>query len=1132
MSGNPIDALNDNNVTVTKYSNTDNYDTTDDNIPFVDVDHRDAYFSDMHYKLGMIQLGSIVGTLSNYDLVSISATGVLTKIIATPLAVTDVIGMVYPVDNGSALAYTIAPNNYYYIVVSSQFISIPRTAVYFDPSDWTYPEAGARLVTAVPVPPAVEVPAVVGDYIYYDPVTMKFILFPLDATIGDIPSTYNPTGLLADNAVTPVILKIGKVLALTNTEVIMSFGIQNYGTGVLGVAEHAGLADVLSELVTTPSGLTGWTEGHYGYIPRILRVTRSTVDAALIAAGYGQVAELVATPVTNVPKYQLSACTTGSSTVGIYLYDDGTYCYFMVKGLWDSTPLAALTWAVAPANAGLSVWDDGNSVSGGVTATRPTYDSTPAVGDEEIIRFIGTVISTAGAGTEVVYINTQNGINKAIDYALSVYTNSVAPSSETSNLQVVEGWGNVTVNDASDPWYNVDYKTDLAKVHSDASVHIAHVFTDEVTKTDWFVLSENCFMNDLNYDVGDYSTTRTDNYQVNQYNENQATQDTTTDDEWYSGSGANGSFRAGTRTWASCQETTCFGDDGITLIDIVSNTTTKTLTFTSASNIYWWNDTITDYDLGLRPNIPWVGCMVLVHDLVASAERAMLFSYEGYSGWNTTTFTFYNVNILNDSAAAVSLSCGDSAVSPGGFANEINITGYAGTLPIGSAVVYTTSGSTPIAALTPGLTYYVIAGSDADHFSLSLVSGGAAIVLVAPAGGDTHTFTMYARISDWVCNPSWVAGSSSGGWTNNATADHWKLLPMYAGGLRLKIQGAAATKFSKFRIIPPIVSGAGSVLFWHHFKKCGISALGSSSTTGLNDGGMIYDEASVAGWDVVNDNDTAAAMAGGFWESSTTCLENQGPGAGTYRTDYVFDRFASNVAELDISDIYNNNDLIGQVHRPFPFPGNTLDLTAIGSPITAGNITVYNAATDEYTLDVTAGADPSAVFLNLAAAPGGIDTFMIGSRIDIESGVVGTPWVTGGLITGVSNVAGSLNVIFKYPTDVSVVYAPASTVHWRVYNTMDNVVNSPSVLAMSEQEVWLDVSKKSFNRAFAMLFSTTNAIDSDSIEVTVAQSSFNDGIRHLKNVMVGTELFRYLVEGDKVKFFIKPRLSSPSMIQY
>ena len=83
-------------------------------------------------------------------------------------------------------------------------------------------------------------------------------------------------------------------------------------------------------------------------------------------------------------------------------------------------------------------------------------------------------------------------------------------------------------------------------------------------------------------------------------------------------------------------------------------------------------------------------------------------------------------------------TCLDAAVE-GAFNDEINITAY-GWAP-NTPVIYTCPGAGKIAALTPGNTYYILAGTNANNFKLSLTASGAPIGLVAPAGGDTHIFT-------------------------------------------------------------------------------------------------------------------------------------------------------------------------------------------------------------------------------------------------------------------------------------------------------------------------------------------------------------------------------------------------------
>jgi hypothetical protein len=79
---------------------------------------------------------------------------------------------------------------------------------------------------------------------------------------------------------------------------------------------------------------------------------------------------------------------------------------------------------------------------------------------------------------------------------------------------------------------------------------------------------------------------------------------------------------------------------------------------------------------------------------------------------------------------------------------------------------------------------------------------------------------------------------------------------------------------------------------------------------------------------------------------------------------------------------------------------------------------------------------------------------------------------------------------------------------------------------MNSKEIWIDISKKAAYRAYPITFSVLNASPSDKITVTVAQSRFNDGVAHLKSVVIGTDIYSKLVEGEKITFEIAPVVGS------
>lgn len=1171
---NKIDMVTNPDAAVTKFAKDTVYGDLigQDNTPFTTLDQRDLLIADILNRTGTVIVGKSVNNFTNYQMVFINPD--TSEII--PIADCNThnfsIGMVYPILNNSALAWVDGGTKYYYVVVKAQMLSLPKDwDGYFLSSAWDYPTPGVRTASA---------DVKVGDFLYYnfgiskdfyashtdhsagipDTITValahgwspdqalvysapegttligidgggsslvnggiyyvktaatpttftisssaggagatiqlsagggevtqafiattlvdgvitsvknRFTLFDSTADLSQGSPSPNTTTLVSDNEGKNLLL--GRVIAVTNAEIILNFGVFNYGTFVTGSNTHGQLADVAAEIPTAPGN---WTSSHYGYTNRILAIPIAFDDSPTL----GDLIEVY--NLNGTAKYRISTNANSAALIGVYIGMTGSTRYVLNRGLWNSTDMGSVIAGTGAATNGQLLWD---GAGGTATATRPAY-AHPALADN--IKLLGIVTNKTDT-TVNVYVNPQNGINKAIDHAVDIFLGQTAPDPSISNLQCVESWAGVTVPTN----WGVIGNQDLKKINSDASVQIAHITSEIVPQNyssldagtdiitvlathnwaagqivgmaatgtatipgltsgnyyfikspsgatfqlsltagggtidigafsgsgtitftpvanNWFAISENCYMNDMNWDKGNTGSGYYDNYQVGQYIDQQASQTSLTSDCFYTGPSVKGSFRNGVRTWDSCQETTPGANDGMTLTSIVytpsSDPNLRTIAINSGSNIYFWKDILQDISLWFKPNIPWVGLMILAHDIVdggTTRAYASAFSYEGYSGLNTPSVTFYNV---------------------------------------------------------------------------SLITKG-----------------------NWVDDPSWSV-ANPGLFINN-TATLWKMLPIYAGGIKLKINGTAT--FDKFRISPPIAA-----TWWADFKKCGISALGNSAATGgVTDGGML-------GWDEVADS-TATT----FWNGATEKLRLE--------IDYAFDVSpASAFDQLDLTT-FSTGELIGCVSRPYPKPGQALTVTSAGTTETC-SWSLVAGTTNEYELTFTAGAtadtNPASAF-TVGAVDSTVYGYPRGARLDLGAD-------SGLFVTSVKYLSAPddfLKQRIRVLSNTDLTLTAPSAKAWKVYTTMDDIVSAPSLVVVSDKEVWIDISKKSAYRAFGMLFSTINADSSDSIELTVAQSNFNDGVAFLKNIFIGTEAFRYMTEGEKVQFFIKPRAFAPDTI--
>jgi hypothetical protein len=802
-------------------------------------------------------------------------------------------------------------------------------------------------------------------------------------------------------------IKIGRVLAETTSDYIIAFGTYDQFGTLLGATDvtHQALSDIAAESSTD---VNTWVLGHFGFTLRTVVIPSSIP----LTATKGQLIEVI--PGT-VPTYQVSAKTPGATLLGVYIMNDASGNHWLAtKGEWDPSTngfnqyIAGLN-ANTPADIGLQVWDDGAATAGNATTTLPTYSGTST----SPIRRLGYVTNVTGTNAHV-YIDIQNGINAALDTALTILQNSTSAVPDNTSVRQLNtywdsvgkgaaGWTELTPTDAT---CSVPF---LAKINPDYPIHIAPLYKDTVSNEMWFALSESSYINDLLEDLGSIFTSTAlytaymyhlDNFQLNQYADPYVDPNPFSDSaQWYTGPGIGGGFRAGERQWVSCQNQGTH--DGLNLTAITYDSTAATITLTSDSAIRLWSDVIQDELLGYRPQIPEVGVMVLIHDVLDG--KACLFSYEGYE-YNDTSYTFTFKNV----------------------------------------VIHT--------------------------------------------GGN------------WLSDPSF-----------STVSDAWRIRPMFVGGLRLTIDGTGT--FNQFAVTPPVPSTA-----WNQYKKSGICDLGATLSASNTDGRI--EGGGVRGWDKVDD---AAGGTRDFWTHTVQ--------ATNFRTLYPFDYVPANDYDVLTYSELSTGSVVGCISRAYPHAGNVIaDMAGTSAPSSAGTnkltlVNDVNPTFHRYSLTLnTTGGDTDPASSIIAEGKG---SSIRGTRLNLRyTGSDANTYSYAGLFIEQAVASGGTSLLY-FVSGVSLAGTGTITnVSWELYTTNDDITNLPSLLVMNSKEIWIDISKKAAYRAYPITFSVLNASPSDKITVTVAQSRFNDGVAHLKSVVIGTDIYSKLVEGEKITFEIAPVVGS------
>jgi hypothetical protein len=720
---------------------------------------------------------------------------------------------------------------------------------------------------------------------------------------------------------------------------------------------------------------------------------------------------------------------------------------------------------------------------------------------------------------------------------------------------------------------NVDIYKNMKKIPADASISVTPMFNqvlgDPSTSTSsqhWFALSESSYFNDLEWDVSNRTTDivsgtavypYADKYQTNDVlntNPNDTSPlDITAGNDIYQGAGANGSFRLGDRPWSACvakslTEIRCSELPPPAVVTLTPSAGVGTLT--SETNYLYRISTLT---------------------IKGESQTSIEYTATLGVGENTVTIDWYNVNIAQasggygeyftepvigyriyrfDSGANYYTNMIDISVDPTADPTtmltyvDLNGTDWQSTSTFYIPPVENTT-------ITDDNRCLYLVSDDADNIwwheeyvntgiglssnlpsvgCMALVRDFAAtgylgmlfsydgIEQYAGTGADTGLFltkfynVTIKRNNNWQYIPHWSATdlASTGFNWGDVTQTNWKMNMMLVGGLKLNLKGTG--KFGMFSVVPP-----AGVSDWYKLKKSGTFMLGAPCG-GKGQGVIGEPGASAQGWDSTYDGASTAYWAG---LTEATAISNSSI------IDYnLFDTMGitsyGNIGCSEFTAASASAD--GCLHKAYPHPGCTIQVNkrTSGAADGVGAITQIGT-TDEYKYVATAGTAPNNPATQVVTE--GKDNYIKGARIDIHYTSGGAKHLLGCLVTRCINTTDD-ELYFRYPGTITTgAFTGAS---WTMYTINDDIVNSPSILALNDKEVWIDISKKSAYRTYSMMLTVLDPEDGDSIEATIAQSNFNNGITSLKSFVVGTDIYRFLTEGSKVKIFVKPRIQSPA----
>jgi hypothetical protein len=906
------------------------------------------------------------------------------------------------------------------------------------------------------------------------------------------------SGGVAIPALDPI--KIGRVLAETTSDYIIAFGTYDQFGTLLGASDvtHQDLSDVATESSTD---VNTWVLGHSGFTLRTV-VIPSSIS---LTAAKGQLIEVI--PGT-VPTYQVSVKTPGATLLGVYIMNDASGNHWLAtKGEWDpsvsgfSQYIAGLN-ANTSADIGLQVWDDGAATAGNATTTLPTYSGTST----SPIRRLGYVTNVTGTNAHV-YIDIQNGINAALDTALTILQNSTSAVPDNTSVRQLNtywdsvgkgaaGWTELTPTDAT---CSVPF---LAKINPDYPIHIAPLYKDTVSNEMWFALSESSYINDLLEDLGSMTTGTTtyhfDNFQLNQYADPYVNPKSTFDSaQWYTGPGIGGGFRAGERQWASCQNQGTH--DGLNLTAIAYDSTATTITLTSDSIIRLWSDVIQDELLGYRSQIPEVGVMVLIHDVTDG--RACLFSYEGYE-YNDTSYTFTFKNVV--------IHTGGNWLSD----------------PSSS----TTSDKWRIRPMFVGGLKLTIEGEGTFN----------QFAVIPPVPSTAWNQYKKSGICDLGAT---LSAANTDGRIEGGGVRGWDKVDDAAGGVRdfwtHTVQAANFRSLYPFDYVP---TNDYDVLTYSDLSTN--SVIGCISRAYPHAGNVIADMAGTsapsAGTNtlaLVNDANPTATKVGSHTGGNSTY---------GYKIVAFFAKkqpYTITSAEATVSSCLatlNSSNSVTvswaavpdatsyDVYRTTGTTGSPTGLIATGVTTLSYSDTgtTLNSATpptiQRYSLILNnTGGDTNPASSIIAEGKG---SSIRGTRLNLQyTGSDANTYSYAGLF-----IEKATTTLLYFVSGVSLFTGTGAitNVSWELYTINDDITNLPSLLVMNSKEIWIDISKKAAYRAYPITFSVLDASPSDKITVTVAQSRFNDGVAHLKSVVIGTDIYNKLVEGEKITFEIAPVVGS------
>jgi hypothetical protein len=443
----------------------------------------------------------------------------------------------------------------------------------------------------------------------------------------------------------------------------------------------------------------------------------------------------------------------------------------------------------------------------------------------------------------------------------------------------------------------------------------------------------------------------------------------------------------------------------------------------------------------------------------------------------------------------------------------------------------------------------------AYHRQVTMVSGNQVLVAGGEASASGFTIaTSEVFLDDGSALPSFTFGSGE-----QINARERAALVHISDTQTMFVGGANASGVLNTAEVLDTSVSLNSIV-WNDFKKSGLNVLGSNADDPINRG-VVYSSSDIYGWDVVDDSTDAA-----YWDGLSLKTE--------FATGYPFDYVPTDrLGTLYMDNIISNKKL-GPVSKQYPLPVHSLVDAICGSGVGAGKpfktgvidnttntiLRVNNTREFWKLTGICTSASGSrsqivdAFYLDALAKIGGGDAidiirFLPGLRLNLFGfNISGNDVNLLGLIPYrvERSYDASFTIYFRYPANAEAwvdetgfaltpptetsSWASVGDIDWEWYHT-DPLSASPSLVVFDSHEVWVDTSKKCSDRAYGISFSIKDATSVDALDVSLAQSQFYDGSRVLTTFGAGTEIYRYMAEGDALRFFVKPRASSPTNIE-